>query len=436
MTTTLFRVLPILLAPVLLAAPAGAQSAVSEFQTGGLDVILKRIQNTPVVSAVLYLKGGSAVLKPEQAGIESFLFTAATRGTENYPKERLNALLERMGTGLGVDAQFDYTGLTMRCLREHFDASYDIFADVVQHPEIDSAEVEIVRQQMLTGLKQETENPDGYVFRIANNLFYAGHPYEIYYRGTEESVGAFSRGDLLAYHRRSFVKSRMLLVVVGDIDRKDLEARIGATLAALPQGSYTPPDLPAVLEREGARIEIVEREIPTTYIRGVHAAPPITSPDFYPFTIATSILRDRLFEEVRTKRNLSYAVSSGHAQRRTNYALVSFNTTAPDTTLKVIFEQVERLKNEPIPEKELKSQISLFITRYFLRLETAASQNEFLARYEIVGDGWEETERFVDMLRRVGPGDVQRVARKYMRNYHFGILGDPEKVDRQLFTSM
>lgn len=419
----------------LFAGPAGAQGTVSKFQVDGLDVLLKRVENNPVVSTALYLKGGSAVLTPEQAGIEPFLFTVATRGTRNYPKEKLNAALAHMGTDLGVEAQFDYTALTMRCIREDFDASWDIFADVVRFPTIDSTEVERVRQQTLTALKQEVENPETDAFRVANNLLYAGHPYEIYYKGTQASVGGFTRAELLAYHQKTFVKARMLLVVVGNVDRADLESKVQKTLASLPEGTYTQPALPAPPHGNTAELKLVPRAIPTTYAFGTHPAPGIVAPDFYPYLVATSILSNRLFEAVRTKRNLTYNVSSGVSQRRSNYGYVQFNAVDPDSTLKVIFGQIKRLKSSPVSAKDLTGQISLFITGYFLRNETAASQNALLARYEIVGDGWQESEHFVDNLRKVTPADVQRVAKEYMQHYHFGVVGDSTKVDRALFTS-
>ncbi len=436
MIATTSRVLLILVLSLFISRPVEAGGAVSKFQVDGLDVLLKRVKNTPVVSAALYLKGGSAVLTPEQAGIEKYLFTVARRGTRNYPKDKLNAELARMGTRIGIDAQFDFTALTLRCLRENLDPSWNIFTDILQHPVIDSVEVERVREQMLTGLKREMENPDAYVSRVANTLLYAGHPYEIHYSGTEQSVSAISRHDLRTYHKSRLTRSRMLLVVVGDIDKKSLKKKITSSLITLRRGSGDPPSLSDFLERNASDVKVVSRDIPTTYVLGFHPAPGLTSPDFYPFMIATRLLRDRLFEEVRTKRNLSYAISSGYSQRKTNFGYLYFNAAEPDTTLKVTFEQVSRLQAEPVPEKDLTAQISLFITSYFLRIETAASQNEFLARYELLGDGWEETERFVDKLRQVTPADIQRVAKKYMRHYHFGVVGDANKIDRTLFTSM
>ena len=73
-------------------------------------------------------------------------------------------------------------------------------------------------------------------------------------------------------------------------------------------------------------------------------------------------------------------------------------------------------------------------TRHESETETNDAQNAFLARFELVGKGWEDTEKFVAGLRGVKPEDIMRVARTYMKHYHFGMLGDPSKIDETLFT--
>lgn len=429
------RRIPIVLG-LLLATALPARAEVSEFTVDGLSVILKRVPNSAVVSAGLYLKGGSVAMKPEQAGIERFLFTVAARASMHYPKEELSARMDRMGSSIGVDAQFDYTALNLRCLRQHFEPSWDIFADVIQHPALDSLEVALVRERLLTGLKREVENPDRYISRLANGRLYAGHPYSTHMYGTEASITALSGADLRAHYEARMTRGRMLLVVVGDLEKQDLKDRVKRTLSDLRKGKGKLPDLPDVIATTGGDLNLAARDIPTVYVLGVHPAPNLASPDFYPFMVATRILRNRLWEEVRTKRNLAYAVSSGYSQRATNYGYIWFASASPDTTLRVIHDEIRKLQREPVGEKDLGDQISLFITDYFERLETAASQNDFLARYEIIGNGWEETERFVSKLRKVKPKDVQRVAKQYMMHYHHGVVGDSTKVDRGLFTEM
>jgi zinc protease len=184
-----------------------------------------------------------------------------------------------------------------------------------------------------------------------------------------------------------------------------------------------------------AKLEVTERELPTNYIRGQFTAPAPSHPDFAAFRVAVDILSNRLFEEVRTKRNLSYAVQAGVSQRHANYGLLYVTAVQPDTTIKVMLSEVERLKNEPITAERLAQSVNGFLTQYWLAQETNMGQAGTLGTYELVGGGWENAEAFTRRVQGVTPADIQRVARQYLRNVHFAVIGNPAAIDRALFTS-
>ena len=151
--------------------------------------------------------------------------------------------------------------------------------------------------------------------------------------------------------------------------------------------------------------------------------------------IAASILRQRLFEEVRTNRGLSYAVSSALGNRLSNYGYIYVTAVEPDTTLKVMLKEVRRIQEEPISDKELRDKISVFTTRYYMQNETNAAQAALLAALEIKGGGYRKVENLVNGLKEIKPEDVLRVTSKYMRNFNFIVIGDSSKIDETLFTS-
>src|SRR5690606_18484119 len=132
-----------------------------------------------------------------------------------------------------------------------------------------------------------------------------------------------------------------------------------------------------------------ERELPTNYIRGQFPAPAPDHPDFAPFRIGIEILGDRLFEEVRTKRNLSYAVQAGLSQRAANYGILYVTAVDPGATLPVMLAELDRLKDEPISAERLAQSVNVFLTQYWLGQETNMGQAQSLGTYELVGGGWE-----------------------------------------------
>ena len=153
-----------------------AEHGVTSFTVDGLQVLVKQTPGNPVVAAGFFLNGGTKYVPKSQAGIERFALRAATEGTKNYPRDVLNARLESMGTTVSAGANYDYNGLQLNTLQRNFDESWKIFQDVILNPVYETEEVDLVRQQLLTGLRSIQDDPDSYVAQVTKNLFFANTP--------------------------------------------------------------------------------------------------------------------------------------------------------------------------------------------------------------------------------------------------------------------
>ncbi|HJR54365.1 MAG TPA: pitrilysin family protein [Gemmatimonadota bacterium] len=417
------------------AVHAQQPAEVTQFTVAGIPVIHKPIRANDVIAVRLYIEGGSANLTAENAGIENLMTAAATHGTEKYSRDEFAARSSATGTAIGATANPDYTFLSLQAVGEHWDEAWDLFEQAALHPTFPDEEVALVRDQIVNQLKGRLDNPDAYLALLANDQFYAGHPYAVDPLGTVEAVEAMTAEDLRAWHAQRLAKENLLLVVVGNVPRDDLERKIEAAFGALPESGGAANPIPEVAP-SAAAVEVTERELPTNYIRGQFLAPDPGHPDFPAMQVATDILSDRLFEEVRTKRNLSYAVFSGLSQRRANYGLLYVTAVQPDTTLAVMLHEVERLKSEPISEERLAENVNVFLTQYWLAQETNMGQAGTLGVFELVGGGWENAAEFVEGVRNVTPADIQRVAETYMKDFHFVVIGNPSTIDDELFTSL
>ena len=99
----------------------------------------------------------------------------------------------------------------------------------------------------------------------------------------------------------------------------------------------------------------------------------------------------------------------------------------PDTTLRVMLNEVHRMQSEELSEKELHDQLKVMVTQYLMDRETNATQAAELCKYELVGAGFKEADRVVDAMRSVSRADIQRVCQTYMKGLDFVLLGDPAK---------
>jgi predicted Zn-dependent peptidase len=407
---------------------------VSEFDVNGLKVLFKRREGSLTVAAGLFIRGGSRNITAENAGIESLMLSAATEASTNYPRAKMRSELARMGTVIGSSVNYDYSVLSLGTTRLHFDRSWQIFTDVALRPSFAREEVTQLQTRIVSTLRDDTDDPDTYLQRLQEKVAYAGHPYLNRAEGTAESVGRLSAEDLRAYHQKVMQTSRLLLVVVGDLDAEQLRNTIAAGLGKLPRGDYHAVPIPQ-LSFEHWSVEVTPRGLPTNYIQGLFAAPPLTSADIYPMRVASAILRDRVFEEVRVRRNLSYAPSAFLGSQAANIGGLYVTAVDANQAVRVMLDEVTRLQREPVSAEDIQAVVAQFLTSYYMGQETNAAQAAELAQYELIGGGWRNSVEFIERVKAVKPVDVQNVSLKYMRNMRFVVLGDPQRIDRNVFRN-
>jgi zinc protease len=407
-------------------------SLVTEFEVNGLKVLVKRRSNAPTVAAGLFIRGGARNITEENAGIESLMLEAATEGSKKYPKEDIRRQLASTGSDIGASVSSDYSVLTLGSTRQYFDKTWEVFTDIAMNPSFKPEDVERIRQQIISGLREAETDNDNFLELLQERVIYADHPYANPVGGTIETIGKLTPADLRAYHKKLMQTSQLLLVVVGDVDADELRKKVTATLGKLPRGEYTEKPLPALDFSEGT-LDVTSRTLPTNYIRGVFDAPAINNPDYYAMRVAITILHNQLFEEVRERRQLSYAPSSGLSTYAVNTGNIYVTAVDANQTISVMLDVIKRMKRGLVREEALENMTGQFLTTYYLDQETNAAQAGELAKYELIGGGWRNAFEFLNRIQEVTPQDIQTVSRKYMKNIRFVVIGNPVAVNREIF---
>ena len=413
---------------MLLSIALAMASLTTSFDVSGVHVILRQNNANNVVAANLYLLGGARQVTEASAGIEPILLDVSERGTQRYPKNSLRRAMSRLGSEIVVAPSADWTMFGIRSSTEVFDSTWAIFADRVMRPNLAKSEVNLVKAQYLSGIRQRRDDPDALAGYLADSITFVGHPYAVSVGGNERSLQAVDSAALREYLRTQFVTSRMLLVVVGNIDRAHIERLVSQSIGQLPRGGYKWTAPPRVPESQTA-VVIERRLLPTNYILGYYSGPLANGRDYQALRVATSVLTGRMFAEIRTRQNLTYDVHAPFIDRAATAGGLYVSTVAPDTTLKLMRAAIVDLQQGLLDPAGLRQLEEQFITEYFLDNETNAAQADFLARSELYEGDYKEADRFVDDLKRVTPEDVQRVARKYMKGFRFAYVGDPSKLN-------
>ena len=425
------------LAAALLTAPAvvaaQADTATTTFDVNGLKVILRRNTANEVVAANVYLLGGTQQLSPATQGLESLLLQSSERGTKLFPREATRRVAARLGSVIGISPSEDWTVFGFTAIRSTFDSTWAVFANRLMAPTLDSNEVELVRARMIAGVRDAENSPDPLVNHLADSLAYVGHPYSFAPEGTESTLRSITLDAVRNYQTNQMVTSRMLLVVVGNVERSRLEQLVQRTLGQIPRGNYTwsAPRQPPKL---GRALVVREAELPTNYLLGYYAGPAARDPDYQALRVATAVLSGRFFTEIRSRRNLSYEVDAPFLERAISAGGVYVTTTDPNQTLQIMRAEIDRLQREEIDPKGLERLVQQFITDFFLKNETNGDQATFLARAQIYQGDYRAANRFVEDLRHVRPDDVRRVAKQYMHDFRFVYLGKSSALSRDLIA--
>jgi len=416
---------------VLFIGKANAQGTM-EFEVNGLKVIYKQVPKE-IVSVRLFINGGTANYSVEQEGIENFaLNLAISGGTKNLDRFEFASQLEKMGTSIAAGTNYDYGFINLVCIKQNWNQSWDLFSDAIINPAFSEEEFINLKEQLIAAAKQAESDPDESLRRAAMENVFAGKNYAKIPNGTETSLSALSLEDLKAYFSNTVGKERSFLVVVGDLEIEDLKEKIKNSLAQLPKGT-----LPEIEERTmitEVKNSIKERDIATNYIRGYMSAPKMDEEDGVAMLLAMSILRDRYFIELRTKRSLTYAPGAGYAGSLINdpYNYIYISTTNPKESIKVMVDELKKLRSEGFSEKELINTQQSFLTEYYMGQETLISQSNSLGVAELQG-GWEMAEDFTARLNSVTLEDLNRVIKNYTDVIDWTYLGKSEDINEDDF---
>jgi zinc protease len=191
----------------------------------GTQVILAERHDIPVVQMSYEFAGGSATDGQDHLGTASFAMSMLDEGAGDLGSLAFGDRAESLGASLGAGASLDGSNASLSALKENLDPSVALFATMLRAPRFEQKEIDRVKATWIAGIKQEKARPNGAAMRVLPPLLYgAGHPYAIPFSGTgtEASIEALTRDDLVGFQRDWMRPENATLIVVGDTTLKDI----------------------------------------------------------------------------------------------------------------------------------------------------------------------------------------------------------------------
>lgn len=290
--------------------------------SNGLEVILAERHTVPVVQFNLLMDGGykADAAGGRELGTSSFAMGMLDDGAGEYDALGFAARAESLGASLSAGASLDGGSASLSALKDQLDPSLELFSQMLREPRFEQSEIDRVRASWIAGIQQEKANPNSAALRVLPPLLYGeGHAYAMPFSGsgTEESIAALTREDLVDYHRDWVRPEGATLVVVGDTTLAELVPMLERHLGDWRgEGEAPAPvEVEQVALPEGPRVFLIDQ--PGAVQANIFAGqlvPSTRSPDATEFELANTILggqfSSRLNMNLREDKHWAYGAYS------------------------------------------------------------------------------------------------------------------------------
>ncbi len=403
--------------PPMAAPPVVRAQFVEARLANGIPLVSAQTTNVPIATITLVFPGGSAADPAGKAGVAELAATVADKGTAVRSATEIAATLEALGASLGFNAGSDGSFVSLTAPTANLREAGAVLVDILQNAAFPEAEFERERQRALDGLTATLKDPGALANLVATRVMYGDAPYgEV---ANPASIPAITRADLVAHRETYWHPATARIVISGGLAASEAQALAGELFGGWTSPRAAPAALPDPAGQPQAPRTVVI-DMPDAGQAAVMAGVRALSrkdPDFYKLWLANTVLgsgsNGRLFEEIRTKRGLSYGAYSQLATAADEAVLVAQAQTKNETAdevAAVFFEQFALLGREPLAEDALEKR-RLFLGGAIARsLETSGGFNGQIASLMLRGIEPDEAFRIAERLAQVGAAEVAGIA--------------------------
>ena len=414
---------------------------IHEVLDNGMTVIVKHNPDSRVFAVDILGKNRAAWEKPGQEGITDFVNRMLVKGTKDKDAEQVQAALDDIGAKLTTNDSpyipYDdrytwraFSFLKFETIDDYAKSGLKILYELVAEPTFPEDQVEKVKSQVMGILGMES----GSTYQVCRNLYYAAlfkdNPLAKPVLGTYQSVGAFNRGDLEYYHKIYYSPGNLIMVVVSNIEAKQVFKWVKKQFGKLPPYPVKADQFQIPIARKNMGItetrQPMDKEQVYIYLGTI--TPGLTSESASALTLAVEILSSRLQLDLREQQGLAYSVGAGiRFLKDFGWYTCTMGTGYQNFEIARdgILAEIEKLKTEPIEQAELDKARNSLWGSMLMRNMSCVNQAYNMAYYEFVGVGFDYDDGYRDRLNKITIDDVKQAAVRYFDtdNYVLAYVG-------------
>lgn len=344
----------------------------------GVQVVGQPMAGVESAAIGILVGTGARDERPEQYGVSHFTEQMLFRGTEHLDARQLSDRLDALGISYDSSTGLEMTLVSAVLLGDRVPAAVDLLADVVRYASFPEEDIDNVRTLLMQERRQREDRPAQKVMELLRQEFYAGSPSSHDTLGTEETIQALQRPDLIDYWTDRYTANNVVFSIAGNFDWDGLVEQLGRITASWPQGRGRMLMQEPVPQK---RVVVITREAAQENIGFAFPGVSVTDPHYYAMALAVQALggssNSRLFQEVREKRGLAYAVQSRFdGLEKSGLVRVYCGTSAERAheSVEVILDELRRIAQDGITEEELGLSKTRLKSQVIMRSESTSSR--------------------------------------------------------------
>ncbi len=432
------RIFTYIAAVFLLALPLRAEVEIQEVTSpGGIKAWLVEEHSIPFTALEISFKGGASLETPDKRGATNLMMALLEEGTGDLDSRAFSAVREALALETGFDAGDDSVSVSARFLTENQDDAITLLRGAIIAPNFDQTAVDRVREQVLSNIRSDAQDPGALASRRFDELAFPNHPYATSRDGTAETVNALTRDDLFAAKDATMALDRVYVGAVGDITAEELGLLLDALLGDLPATGAPMPE--RVEFAAGGGVEIVPFNTPQSVAMFGHAGIPRDDEDFFAAFVMNRILgaggfASRLTQEVRENRGLTYGIGTYLVPMEHGEMILGQFASSNDRiaeAIDVVRAEWAKMANEGVTPEELQAAQTYLTGAYPLRFDGNGPIANILVGMQMQGLAVDYIATRNDKIRAVTQEDIARVATELLdpEALLFVVAGQPEGLE-------
>ncbi len=391
-----------------------------EVLPNGLTILTEEMQHIRSVSIGVWIKTGSRDEDAEWNGISHFVEHMVFKGTKHRSAEDIARQVDSIGGNMDAFTAKECICFSVKVLDEHLPIAMDVLGDLALHPVFDAQDISRERGVILEEIKMDEDSPDYLVHEIFTQNFWRDHPLGKPILGTKATVKRFEREKVRNFYRQRFIPGNLIISAAGNLKHAEfveLAIKHFGHMKPAKNGFHSakPKIEPRIVLRNKKSLEQVQICV------GVPSHPIAHEKRHASYILNTLLgggMSSRLFQNIRERQGLAYAIYSDLNPYRDTGCLSVYAGTSRESAGKVvqsIVSEFRKLKSEPVPAEELRRSKDQLKGSLMLSLESSTARMSSLARQEMYFDHYYGMDELLQKIEAVTAEDLTELANQFFQ---------------------